>query len=91
MAKFKIKIEYFDQASEETCEIEADNSSQAALRCCEIKKENESMIENLSQKGIYASKRIKDCQLCRMTMKEELQVCENMFRELLFDDSKNDI
>lgn len=89
MAKFKIRIVYFNQTEEETVEIEAENSRQALVKCSEIKEKNELMVEDLGKKGIYISKRMQDCRLCRMTLKEELQVCEEALKELT--DSKNDI
>lgn len=81
MAKFKVLVTY-GHSSEEIWEIEAESRSLAAVRCEEIKEENRALVERCEKNGVFVGKRIKECTLCKVGLKDDLQVCDGMLKEL---------
>ncbi len=81
MARFKVLVKY-GHSSEEIWEIEAENRSLAGLRCEEIKEENRKLVEKCEKNGVFVGKKIKECVLCRMELKDDLQVCNGILNGL---------
>jgi len=77
LAKYKAIIRY-SNSLEEAIEIEAESRSRAADKCADIKSQNEILIGNCERMGIYVSKQVTECTLCRMDLKDELQVCNGI-------------
>ena len=77
LAKYKAIIRY-SNSLEEAVEIEAESRSRAADKCADIKDQNKNLIENCNRMGIFVSKQIIECELCRMDLKDELQVCNEI-------------
>lgn len=78
LAKYKAIIRYSNCSFEEAIEIEAESRSRAMDKCADIKDQNKVLIENCNRAGIFVSKQISECTLCRMDMKDELQVCNEI-------------
>jgi hypothetical protein len=78
LARYKALIRYANCSLEETIEIEAESRSRAAEKCLEIKDQNRALLERCREMGIFVSKEIKECVLCWMEMKDELQVCNEI-------------
>lgn len=86
LAKYKALIKYANCSLEETIEIEAESRSKAEEKCLDIKEQNRLLLERCSRRGIFVSKEIGECVLCRTDMKDELRVCSEVLGLLLKDD-----
>jgi hypothetical protein len=72
--KFKASIIYQNNL-EESIDIEAKNTPEALKKCEDIKKEHIEMLARFELHNIYTTRKIKDCVLCKVDWREQLESC----------------